>query len=70
MLETMILMDKAIYYTKEIDKFMLDKRDEFYNELYRNERLANQHFSEINGMIDEIRLLGSDWKGAFLHERK
>ena len=58
-LQTMVLLDRAVYYTKELDKLFLKEQQEF-NRVWKNNRRNREHgLNRITGKIQEIRKLTS-----------
>lgn len=59
-METLILLEDAIYYTNNIDKLIVESKNRFDEKLtYRKNFLSNS-FNDIDDMLNELKLLNSE----------
>jgi len=55
LMQTMILLDEAIYYTNEIDKFIVNKQDEFYFDFEKIELMIENDFDNLNSLLNQYK---------------
>lgn len=53
-MQTLVMLDQAIYYTREIDKFIVRKNDEFVIAFDDNEKDIESGFGEIDDLMAEF----------------
>ena len=50
-LQTLVLLDESVYYTREIDRFILKKKDEFVIQFQENENIIQNGFNEVDQLL-------------------
>jgi hypothetical protein len=61
-LQTLVLLDESVYYTREINKFIVKKKDEFVIQFYENEHAIQNGFNELDQLMAEFTQLNQSIK--------
>lgn len=59
-LKTLVLLDETLYYTNQIDRFIILKRRELEEIEQQNESLEDKGFADIAKQLDALRGLGKE----------
>lgn len=59
-METLILLENSMYYTRNMDKLILESKDRFNQKLTNRKVFLSNSFNDMDDMLNELKLLNSE----------
>ena len=59
-METLILLENSIYYTRNIDRLIFESKNRFNQKLANRKEFLSNSFNDMDNMLNELKLLNSE----------